>query len=79
VEHLIDSEHRGWKALTTGSGRDFHDKLMTPNAKMVVPGAILDREQVLRSWDGVAPWAEYELEDERGMPVRAGVPVGDAW
>jgi hypothetical protein len=69
MERLIDMERRGWAALTTDSADTFYDKVMTPNAIMVVPGAILDREQVLHSWKDMAPWAEYELRDERVIPV----------
>jgi hypothetical protein len=28
---------------------------------------VLDREQTLASWDGVPPWADYRIDDERAV------------
>jgi hypothetical protein len=50
-------ERQGWQAITEGTPRAFYDWVLTDTAVMVVPGMVLDRQQVLDSWDG-APVAE---------------------
>ena len=75
MDRLFDMERRGWAALTTDATDAFYDKVMTPTATMVVPGAVLDREQVLRSWKDTAPWADYELCDERVISVHQDVAL----
>jgi len=61
ADELWDLELRGWAALSEGRGREFYGELLADNAVVVVPGAVLDREQTLTSWDGVPPWQWYEL------------------
>ena len=58
-------EQDGWQAIIAGTAREFYDRVLTDNAVMVVPGMVLDRDQVLASWDGVVPWQTYSLSDER--------------
>ncbi len=40
---------------------------------MVVPGAVLDRQQTLDSWQTVPPWRDYEISDERVVMLRDDV------
>jgi hypothetical protein len=54
-------EQQGWAALSRGEGRGFYGEVMAEDVVVVVPGAVLDKEQTLASWDGVAPWQWYDL------------------
>jgi ketosteroid isomerase-like protein len=54
-------EQQGWAALSRGEGRNFYGEVLADDAVVVVPGAVLGKEQTLASWDGVAPWQWYDL------------------
>ena len=71
ASELMSLERRGWDALSRGQGRSFYSELLAEDAVVVVPGAVLDKEQTLASWDGVAPWQWYDLID------RMVVDLGD--
>jgi hypothetical protein len=58
---LIHEEHEGWQAILQGRGGEHYRRSMTRDALMVVPGAVLTRDQVALSFAGVAPWDSYEL------------------
>jgi Domain of unknown function (DUF4440) len=61
VDRLTALERQGWEALSRGEGPDFYREILADDAIVVVPGAVLDKEQTLASWDGVAPWQWYDL------------------
>jgi uncharacterized protein DUF4440 len=61
ADDLRSLEQRGWAALGRGEGRAFYGEILADDAVVVVPGAVLDKEQTLASWDGVAPWQWYDL------------------
>jgi hypothetical protein len=65
LETLVDLEHRGWQALSSSGGRAFYDEILTTDAAMVFPGAVLDRAQSLDAIASADPWSEYRIEDPR--------------
>lgn len=65
MDELWDLEQAGWEALSGGDPRAFYDQILTGDAAVIVPDVVLDRDAALRSWDGVAPWRDYELTPER--------------
>src|SRR4051794_14451242 len=46
-------------------GRAFYDGILTTDAAMVFPGAVLDRAQSLDAIASADPWSEYRIEDPR--------------
>jgi uncharacterized protein (TIGR02246 family) len=65
MDELWDLEQAGWEALSAGDPPTFCDRILTRDAVVIVPGVVLDRDAVLRSWDGTAPWRDYQLSAER--------------
>lgn len=66
---FVGLERQGWDALVSGRGAEFYEWMLTPEALIVVPGMVLDRQQTLASWEGLPPWSEYNLSDERVVPL----------
>jgi ketosteroid isomerase-like protein len=72
---VLELERQGWEALAGGSGRAFYREYMADDGLMVVPGAVLSKEEVLSSIDDDNPWADFSLDDERVVRVGDGVAV----
>ena len=60
------------ETLGTGSG-DAYRRHLADDAIVVVPGAVLDREQCADAMDASPGWDEYEISD-----VRTARPASDA-
>lgn len=58
---LIHEERTGWQAILEGRGGEHYRESMTRDGLMIVPGAVLGRDQVAASFAGVAPWDSYEM------------------
>ncbi len=52
------------EALGTGSG-DAYRRHLAQDAIVVVPGAVLDREQAAQAMDASPGWEEHEITDVR--------------
>lgn len=61
---LIHHEREGWEAMTRGEGGTHSYTAMLPEAVMVFPGTLLERDAVIAALDGVV-WSEYALSDQR--------------
>ena len=72
---LIELEQQGWEALASGRGAEFYGRVMTEDAIVVVPGMVLDRAQTLASWEGMPPWSEYRLIQERVLHLGADTAI----
>ena len=66
--HLLEIE----EALGTGSG-DAYRRHLAQDAIVVVPGAVLDREQCAEAMDASPGWDEHEITE-----VRMAQPTPDA-
>jgi Domain of unknown function (DUF4440) len=75
VHELMALERQGWAALSRGEGRDFYGEILADDAIVVVPGAVLDKEQTLASWDDVAPWQWYDLVGREVLDFRCAAVV----
>ncbi|HEX6422914.1 MAG TPA: nuclear transport factor 2 family protein [Acidimicrobiales bacterium] len=69
---LVELERSAWEALAS-SGEDaaaFYERVLADRVLMLLPGGLVidDRAQVVDSMRG-APWDEFELSDERVVPV----------
>ncbi|MGY1806575.1 nuclear transport factor 2 family protein [Blastococcus sp. SYSU D00669] len=73
---LLQLEHRGWQALSDGSGADFYGSLMTDDGVMVLAnGTVADRAAVLEALRGSPPWQRFELDSARVVPAGDGAAV----
>ncbi|MBB6122246.1 nuclear transport factor 2 family protein [Nocardiopsis algeriensis] len=69
-DELLELEHRGWQALSDGTGAAFYGRLMTDDGVMVLAhGQVLDRQAVIASLDDAPPWRSYEIDEERVIPL----------
>ncbi|PJJ73528.1 uncharacterized protein DUF4440 [Diaminobutyricimonas aerilata] len=65
---LLHEEQMGWKAIAAGRGGAHYASAMTPDAVMVVPGAVIDRDGIAAALDG-STWDEWELHEPRIVRV----------
>ncbi|MCU1441960.1 MAG: hypothetical protein JWQ59_110 [Cryobacterium sp.] len=74
---LLHEEHAGWQAILEGRGGEYYRMTMTRDALMVVPGAVINREQVAASFATAPPWDSYELREPAVIRLgeRAGILV----
>jgi hypothetical protein len=70
VDELIELEHAGWRSLCDGTGDDFYARAMADDGLMVLAnGAVMTRDQVVDALGQSPPWASYEMEDVRVLPL----------
>jgi ketosteroid isomerase-like protein len=70
-QQLMELERSAWQALATeGAAGPFYDEVLADDVLMFLPGGLVidDREQVVKSMDG-PPWDDFELADERVVPL----------
>lgn len=70
-DEVLGLERAGWAALSAGTAVRFSADLMTDDALFVVPGTVLDRDEVLAWWEGVPPWRDSTIADERLLDLDA--------
>jgi len=68
-------EEQGWRAIAAGKPREFYKQVLTDDAVMVLPGMVLDRNQVLDSWRDAPPWTSHQLDDRRLLRPAPNVAV----
>jgi len=69
LARLLELEVAGWDALVAGNGAHHYDATMTPDAVMVVPGAVLERADAIDALARSTPWSSYEIEDAAVVPL----------
>jgi hypothetical protein len=69
LARLLELEVAGWDALVAGHGAQYYDETMTPEAVMVVPGAVLERADAIDALARATPWSDYEIEDAEVVPL----------
>jgi hypothetical protein len=65
VDQAWALEEEFWEASTSGGVSAHYARVLTADAYVVVPGGILEREDLLRQWEGRLPWVDHELSDVR--------------
>jgi Domain of unknown function (DUF4440) len=69
---LIELEHSAWQALSSSgdAASKFYEDTLASRVLMLLPGGMVidDRNQVIDSMRG-DPWDEFELADERVLPL----------
>ncbi len=71
-QELLELEHAGWQALSTGDskGADHYSALMTEGALMVLAnGQVMTREEVVSALRGSPPWDTYTIADSQVVPI----------
>jgi len=60
---LLELEHRGWEALSSGRGADYYDEILAEDASMVVPIGVMDRAASLDAMRAAPPWSRFEIQE----------------
>ena len=60
---LLHEEHAGWQAILDDRGGEYYQREMTPDALIIVPGAMITRDQVAATFDGAELWDSYEIRE----------------
>ena len=66
---LIALEEQAWQALSQGTGADFYQQNLAPDAVMVFPFGVMTREQTIASLQTAVPWSRYQLEEPHVLPL----------
>jgi hypothetical protein len=62
-ETRIALEEDGWRALADGTGPDFYRRVLTADARMLLPGAgVLGRDAILDSIAQAPPWSWFRID-----------------
>jgi len=70
MDEMIELEHAGWTSLCDGTGGSFYGDLMTNDGLMVLAnGAVMTRNEVVDALAESPPWASYEIDEMRVVPV----------
>ena len=62
-------EREFWAAVGTGDAGGFYRRYMTSDGFVVVPGALVDRQDLITRWDGHQPLRSYQLDEPRTLVV----------
>ena len=65
-------ERESWEAVSSGKGEEFYARRMTSDGFIVVPGRIIDRQELIAHWNQREPLAHVELSEPRIVPVDGG-------
>src|SRR3982750_1225404 len=68
-------EQEFWEAGTSGDVAAYYARVLAAEAFVVVPGAVLEREDLLRQWQSRPPWTSYDLSDARTVLVNGETVV----
>ena len=65
-------ERESWEAVSSGKGGDFYARRMTSDGFIVVPGRVVDRQELIARWNRSAQAAQVKLSEPRMVPVDGG-------
>jgi hypothetical protein len=71
---LLHEAHEGWRSILAGKGGDYYQRTMTQDALLILPGAVLGRDQVRAALSCAAPLDRYELHEP--AVIRLGEHAG---
>jgi uncharacterized protein DUF4440 len=75
VDQAWKLEEEFWAAGVEGRVPAYYARVLAADAFVVVPGHVLDREDLLRQWDNRAAWADYTLSEQRIVLVNGETVV----
>lgn len=64
-DELVEAEHEGWTALSSGRGGSHYRDHLTDNALMAFTFGVLSREEAIEAMESAPPWARFEMRDPR--------------
>jgi hypothetical protein len=62
-------EQQLWEAVSSGGASSFYARHMTADGFVVVPGAVMERRDLIMNLESHAPLREYSLSDPRLVMV----------
>jgi Domain of unknown function (DUF4440) len=65
TDHLLEREEQGWQALSSPEPVRFCQEWLADDAVLIVPGAVIDREDFLTALPDEQPWSGHRIEDAR--------------
>ena len=68
-------EEQFWAAGAAGDVQDHYAHVLTSDAFVVVPGAVLQREDLMQEWEDRTPWKDYEFTERRTVLVNGETVV----
>ena len=71
---LLHEENAAWAAVLAGRGGEYFHREMTHDGLMIVPGAVLTRDQVGAYFTGLPAWENYGIRDP--AVIRLGEHAG---
>jgi hypothetical protein len=71
---LLHEAHEGWRAILAGKGGDYYQRTMTQDALLILPGAVVSRDEVHAAFKAAGPLDRYELHDP--AVIRLGAHAG---
>jgi hypothetical protein len=71
---LLHEAHEGWRAILAGRGGDYYQRTMTQDALLILPGAVVSRDEVCAAFRAAEPLDRYELHDP--AVIRLGEHAG---
>jgi hypothetical protein len=71
---LLHEAHEGWRAILAGKGGDYYQRTMTQDALLILPGAVVSRDEVRAAFKAAGPLDRYELHDP--AVIRLGAHAG---
>jgi hypothetical protein len=71
---LLHEAHEGWRAILAGRGGDYYQRTMTQDALLILPGAVVSRDEVRAAFKAAEPLDRYELHDP--AVIRLGEHAG---
>jgi hypothetical protein len=74
-EALVVLEHQAWQALSGGTGADFYRGNLTPDAVMVFPFGVLERDAAIQAIEKAPPWATFHLDEARVIALTDGSAI----
>jgi hypothetical protein len=74
-ETLVSLEDQAWQSLSQGTGADFYRQNLTPDAVMVFPFGVLDRDAAIEAIAAASPWSTYAIADTRVTALTHGSAI----
>jgi hypothetical protein len=68
-------EEEFWRVSTSGGVAAYYARVLAADAFVVVPGGVLEREDLLRQWEDRPPWSDYTLSESRLVLVNGETVV----
>jgi hypothetical protein len=69
MDQAWELEQELWKAVSSGDAGAFYARHMTSDGFIVLPGIVIDRNELILRWNSHEPLREYTLSEPRLVMV----------